>query len=375
MKNKLCPFVLLLAAYLCALCGKAFVQGQVSGITKPALPNIRIAFYFPGATAGAQIVAARADLPSTGGTIDARGLEGAQTISQDIWAGTTTPFDLLLGCGTFTMSVAQVVTSYSRVIGLGDCTVINYTPASGVAFTFNYDAADNTHRIGAGLYNLRLACPSGADTSVGVTFGGATGAEGSVLEGVHISQCNIGLLLASNSWNNTISNSYFHFNTTAFQLPSTALGGAENIRFNSTVFSHEAGSTTDILLQSDTMDVYFNNCSFDEATLTQTTGTVHLNGGHHENPGGTNYVMITNSGGSLFVSGAFISQSDATPSQTRLITLSGSTQRSSFSGVSFFSEGTIADAINSAAGQVTVSGTTRFSGFTNELTATSTLVR
>jgi Right handed beta helix region len=47
----------------------------------PALDNLRFADRFPGQDAGAKIAAAIADLPASGGVVDARGFSGAQAIS------------------------------------------------------------------------------------------------------------------------------------------------------------------------------------------------------------------------------------------------------------------------------------------------------
>jgi hypothetical protein len=74
----------------------------------PDLNGIRNAKGFSGENAGAKIAAAIANLPSTGGTVDARGIEGG-AISQDLFAGVTKPVTLLLGHGTYTFSVTQSI--------------------------------------------------------------------------------------------------------------------------------------------------------------------------------------------------------------------------------------------------------------------------
>ena len=106
-----------------------------SEVQKPALPNIRIAAYFTGADAGAKIAAAIADLPSTGGTVDARGLEGAQTISSDMFGGITKPVTLLLGATTLSLSATQTVNIETiSILGLGPgITAIN-SSVNGDAF-------------------------------------------------------------------------------------------------------------------------------------------------------------------------------------------------------------------------------------------------
>ena len=69
------------------------------------LNNIRYCDQFAGADAGAKITACIADLPATGGTADARGLEGAQAISSNIFSGITKPVTVLFGDATYTLAV------------------------------------------------------------------------------------------------------------------------------------------------------------------------------------------------------------------------------------------------------------------------------
>src|SRR5215813_1746273 len=55
--------------------------------------------------AGAKIVTAIAACPAAGCVVDARGVTG--TISQDMFAGVTKPITLLLGAGTYVVTVPQ----------------------------------------------------------------------------------------------------------------------------------------------------------------------------------------------------------------------------------------------------------------------------
>jgi parallel beta-helix repeat protein len=73
----------------------------LGNVLVPRLNKIRFADQFPGADAGAKIAAAIADLPSTGGTVDARGLEGAQNVSTPLVINK--PVRLLLGSATYTL--------------------------------------------------------------------------------------------------------------------------------------------------------------------------------------------------------------------------------------------------------------------------------
>lgn len=80
---------------------------------------------FPGSTAGAKIAACITALPSAGGIADARGITGAQTISQNMFSSATMPVQLLMGCGTYTISVTQrPYISGTQIVGSGACTVL-----------------------------------------------------------------------------------------------------------------------------------------------------------------------------------------------------------------------------------------------------------
>lgn len=74
-------------------------------ISVKKLNNIRYADQFTGANAGAKIAACLADLPSTGGTCDARAFEGTQNVTSDPISGVTKPFVLLLGAATYQSTV------------------------------------------------------------------------------------------------------------------------------------------------------------------------------------------------------------------------------------------------------------------------------
>ena len=100
------------------------------------LNSIRKADQFSGANAGAKIITAIADLPSTGGVVDARGFEGAQTIAANMFAGVTKDVTLRLGHAVFTISVAQSHTPGSnksfRILGQGLSTVFKPSTAMTV---------------------------------------------------------------------------------------------------------------------------------------------------------------------------------------------------------------------------------------------------
>jgi hypothetical protein len=95
-------FILLLTAYSLLPFGLAQQpQGQSA---QPIHAAVMRADLMPGADAGAKIAACIGALPSTGGTCDARGLQGAQTIENDPFSSAKGPLTLLLGAATFTLN-------------------------------------------------------------------------------------------------------------------------------------------------------------------------------------------------------------------------------------------------------------------------------
>ncbi|MGH9577301.1 MAG: hypothetical protein ACRD3R_07670, partial [Terriglobales bacterium] len=112
---------------------RQYVDSQIATLTGTRFHNVRYCDQFAGADAGAKIAACMADLPAGGGTADARGLEGAQTISTDIFSPVTKPVHLVLGAATYTVSTsttipANVTIQFSRggafSIATGTTTVI-----------------------------------------------------------------------------------------------------------------------------------------------------------------------------------------------------------------------------------------------------------
>jgi hypothetical protein len=90
-------------------------------INAPRLNALRFADQFLGSDAGAKITAAIADLPTTGGIVDARGLSGPQTFSTGINVGASgvgKPVTLLLGPGVYTTNGLVTVYQNSSIIGV-----------------------------------------------------------------------------------------------------------------------------------------------------------------------------------------------------------------------------------------------------------------
>lgn len=102
--------------------------------------NVLDAASFAGANAGAKLVACLAALPSTGGTCDARGLTGAQTIATDIFSSVTKSVKILWGAANYSVSVTQTFNSIGLVFeGVGFSSVGS---TGGTIFTWAGNATD-----------------------------------------------------------------------------------------------------------------------------------------------------------------------------------------------------------------------------------------
>jgi len=102
----------------------------------PRLNNIRYADRFPGANAGEKIAAAIAELPSSGGVVDARGFEGTQTINGLTISKRVT---LLLGNATFNVSAKIRLESVAGVRIEGQ---VGSAPGYGAQTTFYWTGND-----------------------------------------------------------------------------------------------------------------------------------------------------------------------------------------------------------------------------------------
>jgi len=99
--------------------------GQVQfgdALSAKSISQVRYADQFPGADACAKIAAAIADLPAIGGTVDARGLEGAQSCAANPFASVLAGNSgglLLLGSVTLATDACIQVPVKWRIVGMG----------------------------------------------------------------------------------------------------------------------------------------------------------------------------------------------------------------------------------------------------------------
>ena len=109
-----------------------------SQTTNSRQDNIRICTQFGGSDAGAKIAACIADLPSTGGIADARGFDGTQTVTRNLFAGITKPVTVLLCASSLHVTVTQTMaaTNNQRIIG---CSSAGAVGVYGIQTTFVWD--------------------------------------------------------------------------------------------------------------------------------------------------------------------------------------------------------------------------------------------
>jgi hypothetical protein len=130
-----------------------------------------------------KIAACVAALPATGGTVDARGLVGAQTISTDPFAGSSKPITLLLGAATISASTRIIVPPNSSIIGVGKKTKIQSRIPNGtselIRLNGDYSAALDMwlNGTGQGSYGnvngsrgIWIGCPSDYITECRVNY-------------------------------------------------------------------------------------------------------------------------------------------------------------------------------------------------------------
>ncbi len=115
---------------------RQYVDTQLAAVTGSRFHNVRYCDQFGGSDAGAKITACIADLPATGGTADARGLEGAQTWAADPFLGVGSKKVRLVvgGASTHTVNVNTAVPA-SLVVEFTSGAVLSVP--TGVTVTWN----------------------------------------------------------------------------------------------------------------------------------------------------------------------------------------------------------------------------------------------
>jgi hypothetical protein len=240
------------------------------------LNNIRFSSQFPGSDCGAQINAAYADLPSTGGII-----------IQDVSCSYTTPivFNTNLKPALLEGFPAGAIT-------------LTYTATTGTAMTLNYGTGLT---MGKGFRDLTLTGPGNSTSTTGVIIGGANGAQGTTIDNSEIQSFGTNVLFANNTWIVDIRQTMIRDGGTNVLFPTSVVNAGENIKFDHVTFADAPPPhTNSVWMQSSESE--FEDCSFDQAQLRIGNGTNNgaqtvIHGSHFENPnyaepGSVDYVFI-----------------------------------------------------------------------------------
>ena len=149
------------------------------GVNFKDINNIRYANAFGGDDAGEKIAAAITDLPSTGGIVDARGLEGAQTIASTVTISKSVT--ILLGYAVYTTSASPAFDfvnagDHSSLIGVGKGSTTSggtriIAASSGVTPVIRILGTDASNRaIKLRLQDLTIEGSANSDGQIGISY-------------------------------------------------------------------------------------------------------------------------------------------------------------------------------------------------------------
>jgi hypothetical protein len=175
---------------------------------------MRMAHYFHGANAGEKIIAAIADLPATGGIVDARGFEGDQNITSNMFAGLSKPLVLFLGAARFIITVTQSIVSVNNLSIIG-CTGSGDTSVGGIATNLTWSGTNG----GTVLFLDR--CRDSYFKHLCITPGAGT-----IGIGIRIDATGAGV-----STNNSFHAINVGASTTGIQIGNTSTGGNDSHKF------------------------------------------------------------------------------------------------------------------------------------------------
>ncbi len=276
--------------------------------TIKALNKVRFADQYAGGSADAKITACIADLPTTGGICDARGLEGNQTISASVTLGSSTKtVVLLLGNGIYASSVAGAAfivpagTTGDEILGVGSGsgtvgTVIQVNNSAGLGIDIQgTNASPSQHFVAR---DLMLNGPGSATTAIGL--------QGSYAHYLHLSNVRISSFNKGTNISNSLDillNVRQSFNNTSIisgaSNPTTILGGeagspvttgweissVSGLFIYGTLFEADATNASTLLwlkgVSKADVDAYFEaNAANQTAVKLDTDGTIRCESDH-----------------------------------------------------------------------------------------------
>lgn len=133
--------------------GPGIVSANGVGGLAPMTSNLDCSV-FTGASASLKITACANGLPSSGGTLDTRNIQGSQTWNTDAFSGITKPIDFICQGTTFVVSLNSTVPlNVNLVAGKGCLFSVN----SGVTLTINGPITPIAAQIFSGTGSISLA--------------------------------------------------------------------------------------------------------------------------------------------------------------------------------------------------------------------------
>jgi hypothetical protein len=138
--------------------GAILKRDLATSFTTKSLDGVKLASQYSGANAGAQIAAAIADVPSSGGILRHTSTGGTEAISSDIFSGITKPVYLELGGATYTVSANMTVPANVTISFAGGAKL---SVNSGITLTYNggIDAPLTQIFAGSGTVTMNARAP------------------------------------------------------------------------------------------------------------------------------------------------------------------------------------------------------------------------
>jgi hypothetical protein len=313
---------------LCATPGStqsvAVVNTSTSAVNTTNLSGVLVATKFAGNDIGAQVNAAYAALPKTGGRIFIP--QGTYT-----W---TTPVNFS------TAGVCPVLEGAGR-----NATTLNWAGStSATAITFNCATFSPQGGIltGYGLRDLSLFNTVAAGSTVGILLGGTNGAFGWYGLNLNTGRFNVNLLYASNTWNTVCELCNWDFaGTSNLVIPSTIDNAGEGLTFVGNTFDYSVSTAPlPACIHNSVGDLLtFLGGSFDNCQFVQDggTGSTVLIGVNEEDPvltsapGATAYYGVLSSGTVRIIGGTFLQDEAVGTPPTQFWNVTGGTL--AFNGV------------------------------------------
>lgn len=311
----------------------SFFSSSSPAITPTSIEGVLYADQFPGADAGAKIRACLIALGSGGGTCSAENLSGAQTVSEDIFAGVTGPVHVVFGAGTYTFTTGQNPSTWTRLSGgATNSTIFRFTPTSGTFIAWNTPLApggpglSTLQAAGQGIDHITLAGPDKADPDVGIVLGGTNGATGVVIRDCILQSWGTAIQFGDNAYTDSVIDSVLELNGTGIMFPGGLTNSGEKINI---LGSFLGDSTTLVDIEGGGADVHMVGDSLDASATAIQMGagsagsSATVAASHFEAPAANPQTFIAMASGQLSVIGGSFLEDAASGTWPSMVSLTG----------------------------------------------------